>query len=147
MKNLFSNNQDLFIILAIIFFGPFVGLIISIFGLALAPPWTGFSDSIVPLFTCISMPIGLIFLIVRKFNVWLKLGMAFLLIIVPIGILVLLPVIRPKITGMTNCKPLPAQPPQVRYQCESTSSDDADFSYKFILEGWENFPIMHVVEP
>jgi hypothetical protein len=140
------NYRNLFIALAIIFLAPFTGLIISIFDLALAPPWTFLSSSLVPLLSCISIPTGLIFLITQKLNGWIKFVLALLFFLAPVVTLVLYS-INPIITGMTNCQSLPAQPPQVRYQCESTSSDDTDFSYKFILEGRDRFPIMRVVEP
>ncbi|MBI1879860.1 MAG: hypothetical protein HYR94_16840 [Chloroflexi bacterium] len=45
-----------------------------------------------------------------------------------------------------DCQPL-AAPPQVRYACVSTSSDDASYRYEFTLEGWTNWPVLRIVDP
>jgi len=139
------KNRNVYAILGMILFSPLLSLIVSVFGLALAPPWTDLTFAIMPLLSCINIPVGLILLILRKINGWVKLGLAFLIFLAPIAMMALLPTTA-TITGMTSCKPLPAQRPQVRFECESTSSDDAAFSYKFILQGWEYSPVMRVVK-
>ena len=48
--------------------------------------------------------------------------------------------------SMTDCQPLEAAPPQVRYDCVDRSSDDPDYHREFIIQGRAGWPVMRVVE-
>jgi hypothetical protein len=125
--------------------GPGLGLALWALGLALAPPWTFLTGGIYPLLACGGLPLGIVALGIKRLRVW---GLLATLGLTGIAALLLLTIVGPEVpTGMTSCQPLAAPPPQVRYACVSTSSDDANFRYEFTLEGWANWPVMRMVDP
>lgn len=131
-------------ILVMALVGPGLGLALWVLGLALAPPWTFLTGAIYPLLACAGLPLGLIAVGIRRLKMWGLLAILGLSVIAGIFLLVIVGPGLP--TGMTNCQPLPAPPPQVRYACVSTSSDDASFRYEFTLEGWANWPVLRLVD-
>ncbi|MBM3125185.1 MAG: hypothetical protein FJZ87_08930 [Chloroflexi bacterium] len=138
--------RKLILFFTLLLCGPLIGLSLAVFNLALAPSWTFMTNTVAPAISCLVIPIGLLFLIVQKLNPWLKAGLAFLLIIIPLVYMTLLPISGGKISGMTSCSAVDSSGTWVQYDCVSTSSDDADFRYEFVLQGWKGFPVMHVIE-
>src|SRR5688572_21897522 len=123
-----SHAVAVLTILALALAGPGLGLALWALGLALAPPWTFLTGiCYAPLF-CGGPPLGLIAfgagqLRLRGLLVTLGLtGITTILLLASLGS-------SGGPTGMTNCQPLAAPPPQVRYACVSTSSDDPNFRY------------------
>lgn len=130
-------------ILVLALAGPGLGLILWAFGLVLAPPWTFLTGGIYPLLACAGLPLGLVALGTKWLRGW---GVLITLGMTAIAAILSLAIVGPELpTGMTNCQPLIAPPPQVRYACVSTSSDDANFRYEFTLEGWANWPVLQIV--
>lgn len=130
------------LILALV--GPGLGLALWTLGLALAPPWTFLTGAIYPLLACAGLPLGLVAVGIGRLRGWGLLAILGLSVIAGIFLLVIvggsgLP------TGMTDCQPLTTPPPQVRYTCVSTSSDDASYRYEFTLEGRANWPVLRIV--
>ncbi len=130
----------------ILLFGPLIGLVMTIFNLALAPSWISLTNTIAPALSCLAIPAGLLYLIVQKMNPWLKTGLTFLLFLIPLVYITLLPMSGGNISGMTSCIPAASSGMQIRYDCVSSSSDDTEFRYEFALQGWKGFPIMRVIE-
>lgn len=139
-------TRKLAVFFCLLLFGPSIGLAMTVFDLALAPTWTFMTNSVAPALSCLAVPAGLFYLIVQKMNPWLKTGLTFLLFLVPLVYMTLLPMAGGNITGMTSCTPANSSGMQIRYNCVSSSSDDAEFRYEFALQGWKGFPIMHVIE-
>lgn len=131
-------------ILVLALAGPGLGLILWAFGLVLAPPWTFLTSGIYPLLACAGLPLGLVALGTKRLRGW---GVLITLGVTAIAAILSLAIVGPELpTGMTNCQPLAAPPPQVRYACVSTSSDNANFRYEFTLEGWANWPVLQIVD-
>lgn len=140
-----SNALTALTILVIALVGPSLGLALWVLGLALAPPWTFLTGGIYPFLACGGLPLGLVALWTKRLRMW---GLLATLGLTGIAGLLLLAIVGPGVpTGMTNCQPLAAPPPQVRYACVSTSSDNANFRYEFTLEGWANWPVLRMVNP
>jgi hypothetical protein len=143
-RNITTNYSNALTILVLALAGPSFGLALGAFGFALAPPWTFLTGGIYPLLACSGLPLGLIAIGIKRLSIWGLLatlgltGIAGLLLLVLVG--------RSGLpTGMTDCQPLTAPPPQVRYACVSTSSDSASYRYEFTLEGWANWPVLRIV--
>ena len=130
-------------ILVIALAGPGLGLVLWAFGLALAPPWTFLTSLIYEILACIGLPLGLVAAGIRRLRIWWLLAS---LGLTGIAAILLLALVGPELpTGMTTCQPLMAPAPQARYACVSTSSDNTNFRYEFMLEGWANWPVMRMV--
>jgi hypothetical protein len=130
-------------VLGIAFVGPALGLALGVFGLVLAPPWTFLTGLVYPVLGCVGIPLAMVAVWARRLRPW---GLLATLGLVGIAATLLLTTVAPWVpTGMTSCEPLAASPPQVRYACVSTSSDDTSYRYEFTLEGWANWPVMRVV--
>jgi hypothetical protein len=139
-----SKGWTALTILILALVGPGLGLVWWALGLTLAPPWIFLDGAIYVLLACGGLPLGLIALWTKRLKMWGLLatlgltGIAAILFFVIVGR-------SGGPTGMTSCQPLAAPPPQVRYACMSTSSDNANFRYEFTLEGWANSPVMRIV--
>ena len=127
-----------------VFIGPLIGLLLSAFGIVLAPPWTFITSLMYLPLACLGLPIG----VVAASLGWIRTrGIILALVLAGLVALFYLAMLGPWLpTGMTDCQPLAASPPQVRYECVSTSSDDISFRYEFILEGQTDWPVMRLVE-
>lgn len=139
-----SKGRTALTILILVLVGPSLGLMWWALGLTLAPPWIFLDGAISALLACGGLPLGLVALWTRRLKLWELLvtlgltGITAILFFVIVGR-------SGGATGMTSCQPLAAPPPQVRYACVSTSSDNANFRYEFTLEGWANWPVMRIV--
>lgn len=139
-----ANINLIGVMLAITLSGPLVGLLLVAFGVVLAPPWTFLSSLIYLPVACLGLPLGLVAIWRGWLGGWGLLG-AF--VFAGITGLFYLTILGPWLpTGMTDCQPLEVPPPQVRYACVSTSSDNIDYEYKFTLEGRFGWPVMRLVE-
>lgn len=141
-----SNAIIALTVLGIVLAGPGLALALWSFGFAFAPPWTSFTGLIYPLLACLGVPLGIIAVLMRKIRLvgfLITLGSSGLLIILVLTVLGSQARIP---TGMTACQPLAALPSRARYSCLSTSSDDADHRYEFILEGRAGWPVMRLID-
>jgi hypothetical protein len=144
-KRWHSNALAALTILVLALVGPGLGLALWALGLALAPPWTFLTGAIYPFLACVGLPLGVAAVWTKRLRTW---GLLATLGLTGIAAILLLAIVGPGLpTGMTNCQPLAASPPQVRYACVSTSSDDASYRYEFTLEGWANWPVMRMANP
>ena len=123
--------------------GPSIGLALAAFRLVLAPPraWLSSIVYMVPLVLC--LPLGLLALWRR----WLKLGgVLAALAASTVTALFYLALIGPWLPGgMTRCEEIDAAARAVTCACESTSSDDPDYSYAFELFTRPGRPIARLV--
>ncbi len=125
--------------------GPLIGFSLSALGLVLAPTWTFLSGLIYPVLPGLGVLLG----IVAFAKGWIDVrGLIVALVLtVAVGCLYLALLNPARIpTGMTACQPLDAEPPQVRYHCVSTSSDDLDYHREFIIAGRAGWPVMRIIE-
>ncbi len=131
------------VILAIALVGPLMGLLLSAFGIVLAPPWTFLTSLIYLPIACLGLPIGIMAILRGWIRPW---GLIAALTVAGIAALFYLAILGSWLpSGMTNCRALASSLPQVRYDCVSTSSDDTSYQYEFILEGWSGWPVMRLV--
>jgi hypothetical protein len=131
------------VILALALAGPGLGLLVRVLGIALAPPWTPFTGMLYPLLGCGGLPLVIVAAVTlrrRALEMWASLGLTLVA-----TVLMLTAVGSGLPTGTTNCQALVVPPPQARYACVSTSSD-SDYRLEFTLEGWANWPVMHMVD-
>ena len=131
------------VILVIVLIGPLMGILLASWGIVLAPPWISSTSLMYLPLACLGLPLG----IVAVLRGWTKTrGVLATLIIAGIVILFYLAILGPWMPGgMTNCQPVTAPLPQVRYSCVSTSSDDPGYRYEFTLEGRAGWPVMRLV--
>lgn len=132
-------------ILVLTLVGPGLALMWWALGLTLAPDWIFLDGGIYMLLNCIGVPLGLVAVWAKRLKEWKFLVTLGLTPIITILVLTIIGASGGP-TGMTSCQPLPAPPPQVRYACVSTSSDNANFRYEFTLEGWAHWPVMRIVD-
>ena len=124
--------------------GPLMVLALGLIGITIAPPWTLLTGMLYCVLPWLSIPLCLLALRKGRIKGW---GWTAALVMSVIGSYLSLAVIGFRLpTGMTDCRPAPAQAPLVRYNCVSTSSDNASYRYEFTLEGWEGWPLMRMVE-
>ncbi len=138
-----SKSWTIGVILAIVLIGPMIGLLMYSYGLVFAPPWTFATGGMYVFTPCLGLPVGIIAVLAK----WIR-KRQLLVAVVVIGIVMIfyLAIIGPGLpSGMTNCQPIASTPPQVRYACVSTSSDNADYRYEFTLEGRVGWPVMRIV--
>lgn len=132
-------------VLLVIFLGPAVGYTLAKMGIALSPPWTFLSGLLYfPLF-CLFAPLS--GWAITKYKMGKLKGSALIAaaLLTALFYAAYIGTMAPGIpTGMTNCQPLPADPPHVRYACVSTSSDNLSYTYSFTLEGREGWPFMRI---
>ncbi|GAB4268149.1 MAG: hypothetical protein Kow0080_10840 [Candidatus Promineifilaceae bacterium] len=134
-------------ILLVIFSGPAIGFTLATLGIALSPPWTFLSGLLYfPLF-CLFAPLSS--WAITKYKMGKIKGGALVItaVLAALFYAAYIGTMTPGIpTGITNCQPLPAEPPHVRYACVSSSSDDLHYTYSFTLEGREGWPFMRIKE-
>jgi hypothetical protein len=139
-----SNAGVIGVMLAIVFVGATIGLLLAALGVVLAPPWTFLTSLLYLPMACLGLPVW----ILAGWMRWLKppglLGALMGAGIVAFFYLAILGPWLPR--GMTNCQSMMTASPQVRYICVSTSSDDTDYRYEFTLEGWEGWPVMRLIQ-
>lgn len=132
-------------ILLVIFAGPTIGYVFAKMGIVLSPPLTFLSGLLYfPLF-CLFAPLS--GWAITKYKMGkIKGGMLVITaVLAALFYAAYIGTMTPGIpTGMTNCEPLPADPPHVRYACVSTSSDNLSYTYSFTLEGREGWPFMRI---
>jgi hypothetical protein len=130
--------------LVVALIGPMIGFLLSAFGLVLAPPWTFLTSLIYLPIACLGLPVGIMAVVRGWMRGW---GLVVALIVAGLVAPFYLALLAPWLpTGMTNCQPMASSWPQVRYTCVSTSSDDSNYHYEFILEGWPGWPVMRLVD-
>ncbi len=143
-NNLRVKAAAIGVILVIAFVGPLMGLLLSSFGIVLAPPWTFLTSLIYLPIACLGLPVGIVAVLRGWISRW---GLIAALIAAGIVALFYLAILGSWLpSGMTNCQPLDSSSPQVRYSCISTSSDDTSYQYEFILEGRSGWPVMRLVD-
>ena len=137
-----SNTSVVLSVLVIALAGPGLGLALWALGIAFAPPWTFLTGMIYPLLGFLGLPLGIVAAWTRRFPLW---GVLTAFAVTIITALLLLTTVGPRVpTGMTSCRPLAVPPPQARYTCVSTSSDDTSYRFEFVLEGRANWPVMRL---
>ena len=140
-----SNLISVLLILVVALAGPLIGLLLARLGLMLAPPWTGLTGTLYPFLACLGLPLALLAATLHRLRTR---GMLMAVALSVLAGVFMLVIVGPALPGgMTDCQPAAAGPSEVRYNCVSTSSDDASERYTFILEGWPDWPIMHSTQP
>ena len=143
-ENTSKRKRRIFgVILAIALTGPIIGLILGISGIVFTPVriWIEFTSLLYVAVLLIGVLIGIIAILKKEIGVGHFLLALVLLAFVTVFYLAFLPSLP---NGMTNCEPLVATAPQVRYKCVSTSSDNTSYREEFIIEGREGWFLMRI---
>lgn len=134
-----------FKIIAAILAGPVLGLLFSLFHVVFAPPRQGFVPLLYLPVCMLGFPAWIVLVLRKKLLGWKMLAGFALAAVAPIVIFFAFPPLWMP-SGMSSCKQVASTPPVVRYECVDSSSDDPNYHREFIVEGYEGFPLMRVVD-
>lgn len=141
-----ERTVPVFTILVVSLLGPLLVAILAGARLVLAPPQMSLTLMIYSGLFFLSVPLGLVALWSKRLR---SRGCLAVVALTLFGFLAIASLAGPWLVAnipgtSTQCEPLAASPPQVRYTCSSFSSDSGQ-TREFVLQGREGWPVMRVV--
>ena len=124
---------------------PIFSAILSFMKFVPAPPNQGLASLLYLPICMLGLPVCILLGLQKKLlGVRLLAGLVLAFIFPFILFILINPLWMP--SSMSTCKQIESPGAMVRYECVDTSSDDMSYRREFIVEGFDGWPVMRIVE-